>query len=465
MGCDASSDDRIPLCTLCTRQLRGPEESGNVEKPFNCALCFGVLDEKFADEVVAEAKKIYESSGYDSKSFLLAINMPVTAILRESLYELVHRDSSSNGTLSMVPFKLRIVNAYLERIRGATGLSPSLNSDLILTLTFMNDEFNKSDVDYLVKEFPDDFQISRKRLRFANMDDTLLSMYTKVRIAGLIHKLNREYALSYKMASPSTSCHYTISFERSPLFIAGRYCKFSRNMSQSPWSASTDMKKIIGHSVSEKVGAPFVTETGCDVARFIASGREDIDVRMLGNGRPFVLELINPKRIFPFQRNNLKTTLKRLEDSINKNLDVKVLPGLKQITSDQASLIKNGQDERRKLYTGYCCSTRKLDDLALEKLHHKAPIEVIQKTPVRVLKRRPLLERRRMIFFIAALKLDDYHFLIRMETQAGTYVKEFVHGDFGRTRPSLADLLGVECGEVDILELDVEGVDMEWPPK
>ncbi|VDO72289.1 unnamed protein product [Onchocerca flexuosa] len=52
-----------------------------------------------------------------------------------------------------------------------------------------------------------------------------------------------------------------------------------------------------------------------------------------------------------------------------------------------------------------------------------------------------------------------------METQAGTYVKEFVHGDFGRTRPSLADLLNVECGEIDILELDVEGVDMEWPPK
>lgn len=44
--------------------------------------------------------------------------------------------------------------------------------------------------------------------------------------------------------------------------------------------------------VSEKVGAPFITETGCDVARFVASGREDIDVRMLGNGRPFVLQVI-----------------------------------------------------------------------------------------------------------------------------------------------------------------------------
>lgn len=43
----------------------------------------------------------------------------------------------------------------------------------------------------------------------------------------------------------------------------------------------------------------------------------------------------------------MKTTLKRLEDTINKDLDVKVLPGLKQITSDQASLIKNVQDGER----------------------------------------------------------------------------------------------------------------------
>uniref|UniRef100_A0A8R1EGU7 tRNA pseudouridine(55) synthase n=1 Tax=Caenorhabditis japonica TaxID=281687 RepID=A0A8R1EGU7_CAEJA len=56
------------------------------------------------------------------------------------------------------------------------------------------------------------------------------------------------------------------------------------------------------------------------------------------------------------------------------------------------------------------------------------------------------------------------HRVNRLETQAGTYIKEFVHGDFGRTRPSLAELLGVDHGEVDILELDVENVDMVWPP-
>lgn len=30
--------------------------------------------------------------------------------------------------------------------------------------------------------------------------------------------------------------------------------------------------------------------------RFSSSGREDIDVRMLGEGRPFVLEIVNPRR-------------------------------------------------------------------------------------------------------------------------------------------------------------------------
>ena len=38
---------------------------------------------------------------------------------------------------------------------------------------------------------------------------------------------------------------------------------------------------------------------------------------------------------------------------------------------------------------------------------------------------------------------------------SGTYVKELVHGDFDRTRPSLSTML--EC-DTDILALDVEEV-------
>ena len=33
-----------------------------------------------------------------------------------------------------------------------------------------------------------------------------------------------------------------------------------------------------------------------DQARFSSSGREDIDVRTLGRGRPFMFEVVNPRR-------------------------------------------------------------------------------------------------------------------------------------------------------------------------
>lgn len=55
-------------------------------------------------------------------------------------------------------------------------------------------------------------------------------------------------------------------------------------------------------------------------------------------------------------------------------------------------------------------------------------------------------------------------FTLQLRTQAGTYIKEFCHGDFGRTSPSVADLLGGGSTVVEILQLDVLAVHMdEWP--
>lgn len=51
---------------------------------------------------------------------------------------------------------------------------------------------------------------------------------------------------------------------------------------------------------------------------------------------------------------------------------------------------------------------------------------------------------------------------LTLRTQAGAYVKEFCHGDWGRTRPCLGDLLGGVHAE--IVQLDVLAVHMpDWP--
>jgi hypothetical protein len=45
-----------------------------------------------------------------------------------------------------------------------------------------------------------------------------------------------------------------------------------------------------------------------------------------------------------------------------------------------------------------------------------------------------------------------------LRVEAGTYVKELVSGDAGRTRPSLAETLGVPCSSaaLDVLEVHWE---------
>lgn len=47
-------------------------------------------------------------------------------------------------------------------------------------------------------------------------------------------------------------------------------------------------------SVEELISAEFINDAGAKGSKFHGAGREDIDVRMLGNGRPFILELKSP---------------------------------------------------------------------------------------------------------------------------------------------------------------------------
>ena len=48
--------------------------------------------------------------------------------------------------------------------------------------------------------------------------------------------------------------------------------------------------------------------------KFSASGREDVDVRALGRGRPFVCELLNPRRV-----KFTSEEVRNLEANINKS--------------------------------------------------------------------------------------------------------------------------------------------------
>lgn len=58
------------------------------------------------------------------------------------------------------------------------------------------------------------------------------------------------------------------------------------------------------------------------------------------------------------------------------------------------------------------------------------------------------------------MKIQPNFLRVDLDTSAGTYVKEFIHGDLGRTYPNFGALLNCRA---DILQLDVLNIDLEFP--
>jgi tRNA pseudouridine synthase 10 len=86
---------------------------------------------------------------------------------------------------------------------------------------------------------------------------------------------------------------------------------------------------------------------------------------------------------------------------------------------------------------------------------------VEQRTPNRVDHRRADLVRERTVYDISGATTDDRHATLVVHGAGGLYVKELVSSDEGRTEPSLAGLLGVDC---EVTALDVMAVAGEDEP-
>jgi tRNA pseudouridine synthase 10 len=84
---------------------------------------------------------------------------------------------------------------------------------------------------------------------------------------------------------------------------------------------------------------------------------------------------------------------------------------------------------------------------------------VRQRTPQRVAHRRADKERPRMVKHLALVDLDGATAKVEVRGESGIYVKELIHGDRGRTQPSMAELLGRPCSVVELDVLQVHDAD------
>jgi tRNA pseudouridine synthase 10 len=245
-----------------------------------------------------------------------------------------------------------------------------------------------------------------------------------------------------------------------PLFVAGRYRKLVRDIPQSKWfcgkcrgrgcKACDWTGKLYPESVEEIVEKPFLDATEGLKGSFHASGREDIDARMLGNGRPFVVEITKPKKRF--------LNLKELQKAVNTLGKNKVeVSSLAFADRDDIRILKKGEHKQKEYLVTIEFEnkiTAKDTRMVEQKLSNS---QIHQKTPTRVMHRRADLTREKYIYDVKVKKLSPHRAEMKIRCAGGLYVKELVSGDEGRTTPSVTEILN---NKAKPMKLDVLNVIM-----
>ena len=244
------------------------------------------------------------------------------------------------------------------------------------------------------------------------------------------------------------------------IFIEGRYKKLVRDLPQTVYFCP-DCKghprrkekcercegfgKLTRESVQELIAWPTGKAFGSRKNKFHGAGREDVDVRMLGTGRPFVLEVLAPK--------SFDVDLAQLEAEINRRNEGRIeLSNLHWTEKARVAILK--ETPHAKEYEALVEYDGEVGDDTLAALVGVRRV-VVQHTPSRVAHRRADKDRERWVEFQLLERAGDGLLRVRMKTQHGTYVKEVLSGEDGKTTPSLASLLGVPCR---CLELDVTAI-------
>ena len=235
-------------------------------------------------------------------------------------------------------------------------------------------------------------------------------------------------------------------------YIVGKYIKNSRRVSHSRnfqgISISSIEKEIINHL------SPYVISTQLT---FESAGREDMDVRMMGTGRPFCIKIYNP---LPLPNTNPKDIISLIND-ISKNLPNEIICK-NGIEIFELKILEEKPFLNPKHIKNYRCIISSSEPVSKEMLNKLLEIEnliVYQKTPLRVAQRRPMKIREKMILKMNYKQISNSFFILDLITSGGTYIKEFVHSDFNRTNPSLGFILSpnkpIQC---QLLQLDVISV-------
>ncbi|XP_066247646.1 putative tRNA pseudouridine synthase Pus10 [Euwallacea similis] len=432
-----------------------------VKKPKSniCPVCLDCFNQE-SIEIFAEGFKSLDINSYNYSNFSFNVSFPKCLSVRaHSMFlhlkdqfpkfhfgNLYDNKDGLNDILILEPHKIFRAAAIgtFSKILDKQ-YHPKSHLSFLISLAYENDNTEVEKMKHIIKT-----KLRKRETKVSrnNISECLKDTEDKM--------FKKHFLLPPQMPDKSVILQ-KIDIITDPVYLGGRYLKFKRNVGQTPWVidgvsvAEHNVQDILFDAISNVLGFLKSNMT------FTASGREDIDVRMLGQGRPFYVKIDNPRN-----RQFSSEQLQEIERQVIKSKMAAVIK-LQTVFASNLKIIKCGEASKKKTYRALCKTTAPNIKDAISIINgQNGELKISQVTVMRVLHRRTLMAREKTIYEMKATEILGYDDLFELEmvTQAGTYVKEFIHGDFERTHPNITSLVGCPT---DIVALDCIDIDLVWP--
>ncbi len=254
----------------------------------------------------------------------------------------------------------------------------------------------------------------------------------------------------------------TIKINPRSVYLYGRYLKYVRTIPQTRWYCSNCngkgckecnfTGKRYQESVEELIMAVPITVFRGEDASLHGAGREDIDAKMLGTGRPFVLEIKNPSI--------RSCNLDNLQQLINKQAESKVeVKDLRWSSKEEVVHLKEHAPDTVKEYKAEIKFDNPISDNQIATIeNYFQNIVLDQQTPTRVVHRRADKIRKKEVYSIKCKRISENSLIAYMKCDGGCYVKELISGDNGRTKPSISEKVKIPavCTKLDVMLVQEE---------
>lgn len=362
--------------------------------------------------------------------------------------------------------KIRLQNKYNHKIKAddcflCNGISKELDDFQLL----IEEELEPYEYQTFVLGFHIDEDILKKEEEIISEINDFKGEYLKnyfQRIIGLNLENKLEKEVEFDNPDIMVICNTkfnTVSLQIKQLFIYGRYKKLKRGIPQTRWFCRSCRGKgcrkcqytgtLYSTSIEKLISYPILKKCHGTDSSFHGAGREDIDVKMLGNGRPFVVEINNPVK--------RSISLEKITEEINKkNIDHIEVSNLHFCKKKEIKRLKAAAFNKVYLVEIEAKNGFKRENLLKVALALRGKI-IEQYTPTRVAKRRANKIRRRQIYDCNLERIDETRARFKIESESGTYIKELITGDDGKTKPSFSELIGQPCTVITLDVIEIKG--------